>query len=165
MQTIVMVLAAGVLVAGAIAFTQAPARADLRFCNQSNSTSRVMEGHMTSKSGFTVTGTYTVRSGTCGVIIPGKLTAKRFYLRILAPRATYGGAYNLCVMDAMHFSITDELAASFRCKTDDIQKYVHIKGFTNPEEHLAGFLDFNTNGEPSVTFTQLKNNTFRDDLK
>jgi uncharacterized membrane protein len=142
------------------------ARADLRFCNQTSKDAQVIEGHQTPKNGLVVQGTFPVRAGTCGVIVPGTLQARRYYLRVISNGEGYGSTANhLCVYDLAHFTIDGEDAPSFRCSGSVMPSNIHIAGFTNESMHLAEFMEINTNGEANAVLTQLKTLGFRYQLK
>ena len=142
------------------------ARADFRFCNETTSDSHVMEGHDVANKGLTVTGTYTVRKGTCGVIVPGRLQSKRYFFRVIWNGEEYGDHRNqLCIYDMAHFTIEDEESPHFHCRGTAMPEDVHIPGFVNERMHLAPFMAVITNGEANLLVTQRKTGGFHFQLK
>ena len=152
--------------AASLLFFASPARAELQFCNLTGTDSQVIEGHRTGgHDGLVVNGTFIVRKGKCGVIVPGRLSARRYYLHIQENHDSYGGASRLCVYNLYHFTITNEDAPDFRCSGSVTPSNVHMPGFTNVSMHLAGFMAVDSNGEATIVVTQRKDTTIHFVLK
>jgi uncharacterized membrane protein len=164
---VISVVFSAVLSVGSMIAAPEPAQADLRYCNSTVKDARVIEGHHTSKDGLTVQGTFNVRKGTCGVIVPGSLkAAKRYYLRVLINGESYGDPANrLCIYDVMHFTIDGEDRPSFHCGGSILPNNVRMGGFTNSSMHLADFMSIDTNGEASMVVTQRANFSMHFQLK
>jgi uncharacterized membrane protein len=78
------------VLASALLVTTKEARADLRFRNMSATDSQVLEGHRTTGDALFGRGTFTMRKGTCGVIVSEVMQAKPYYLRVLSDGEAYG---------------------------------------------------------------------------
>jgi uncharacterized membrane protein len=111
-----------------IAGSLRPASADLQFCNQTTSDSYIQEGHHTAHTGLTVHGTITVKKGTCGVVVPGRLTPHSYYLRVLNNHESYGGDNRLCVLNMADFTIAAEDKPGFKCR-DSIATFMSIPSY------------------------------------
>jgi uncharacterized membrane protein len=166
-QLVISVVFSAILSVTSMVAAPEAARADLRYCNNTVKDAQVMEGHHTSKDGLTVQGTFHVRKGTCGVIVPGTLKgARRYYLRVLINGEAYGDPANrLCIYDVMHFTIDGEDRPSFRCGGSVLPNNIHMGGFTNSSMHLAAFMSIDTNGEASTVVTQRPNFSMHFQLK
>jgi uncharacterized membrane protein len=100
----------------------------LQFCNQTTSDSYIQEGHHTAHTGLTVHGTITVKKGTCGVVVPGRLTPHSYYLRVLNNHESYGGDNRLCVLNMADFTIAAEDKPGFKCR-DSIATFMSIPSY------------------------------------
>jgi uncharacterized membrane protein len=164
---VISVVFSAILFVASLITAPEAAQADLRYCNQTAKDAQVMEGHHTVKDGLTVQGTFNVRKGTCGVIVPGSLkAAKRYYIRVLINGEAYGDSANhLCIYDLAHFTIDDEDSKSFRCGGSVLPSNIHVGGFTNSSMHLADFMSIDTNGEANMVVTQSANFSMHFQLK
>jgi uncharacterized membrane protein len=75
-----------------------------------------------------VPGTITVKKGTCGVVVPGRLTPHSYYLRVLNNHESYGGDNRLCVVDMADFTIAAEDKPGFKCR-DSIATFMSIPSY------------------------------------
>jgi uncharacterized membrane protein len=148
-----------------IAGSPRPAMADLLFCNQTSSDSYVQEGHRTPHDGLTVRGTMTVKKGTCGVIVPGRLAPHSYYLRIINNHHNYGSDTRLCVVDMADFTITAEDRPGFTCRGNIMGTGFHIAGFKNEPMYLASFVSIASYGSPTMIVTQRKDTSIHFLLK
>jgi uncharacterized membrane protein len=147
---VVVALVWGLSVVGSLR----PASADLQFCNQTASDSAVIEGYRTPHDGLSVHGLIVVKKGTCGVIVPGRLTAPTYYLRIVKSGISYGGDSSLCVVDMSDFTIEAEDKAGFKCQGPMMGNEVHIPGFKDMPLHLASFMSIASSGKSTMIVTQ-----------
>ena len=139
-----------------IAGSLRPASADLQFCNQTTSDSYIQEGHHTAHTGLTVHGTITVKKGTCGVVVPGRLTPHSYYLRVVNNHESYGSDSRLCVLNMADFTIAAEDKPGFKCRGNVIPTYYHMAGFKNEPYYLAKFMSIASYGHSTMIVTQRK---------
>lgn len=149
-------LAIALVSALCVAGSLRPASADLQFCNQTSSDSYIQEGHHTAHTGLTVHGTITVRKGTCGVVVPGRLTPHSYYLRVVNNHESYGGVSRLCVLNMADFTIAAEDKPGFKCRGNIIPSYYHMTGFKNEAFYLATFMSIPSYGHATMIVTQRK---------
>jgi uncharacterized membrane protein len=100
-------LMAAALLFAALAVTTAPARADLRVCNQSSNTVSIALGYRADR-GWQSEGWWVAPSGDCAIVVQGELNSRFYYLYIADDIG--GGAWDgdnfMCTRDES-FTIFD----------------------------------------------------------
>jgi len=165
MKALGLLLTIALVSALTIAGSPRPAEADLQFCNQTSNDSYVQEGHRTLHDGLTVHGTTIVKKGTCGVIVPGRLTPHSYYLRIVNNHQSYGSDTRLCVVDMADFTIAAEDRPGFKCRGNIMGTGFHIAGFKNEPMYLASFVSIASYGSATMIVTQRKDTSIHFLLK
>lgn len=97
MKTILTALALGIAVIG---FGASPARADLKFCNNTPGLVQVAVGYK-DKEGWASEGWWTVKAGSCAALMKGSLIARYYYLYALDEKklVVLGGKALMCTKD------------------------------------------------------------------